>query len=419
MNASRTPASDIVVIGTGIAGLATALALSRKGQKVGLLGPQAKLEPSKPDEFDPRVYAISPASQRFLADLGIWDLIPTSRLAAVQAMEVFGDAAGYAAEQGSLPTPPPGRPGRVELSAWQGGTEALAWIVEAGEIERALRQAVQMFGISWTVDSFTGLERHADGPPIALHTRHHGAQRCYLAVGADGAQSPLREAAGLPMTRSEYDAIGLVVHLGCELPHQGRARQWFTPDGVLALLPMPDAAGEPQVSMVWSMRRAQAEALLAATPDEQHAELLERLSIATGAALGTMCIRSQLLGFPLALQTCPQIVGPGVALVGDAAHLVHPLAGQGLNLGLGDARTLAETVAARESFRTPHDVRVLRRYQRARAEALLAMRVTTDGLYRLFETQAAPIAWLRNTGMNVVNSLPFLKRLLINGASGM
>lgn len=415
MNSSRTPASDIVVIGTGIAGLATALALARKGQKVGLLGPQARLKPATADDYDPRVYAISPASQRFLAELGIWDLIPAGRIAPVLTMEVFGAAAGPAVSPRRLL----GRPGRVELSAWQGGTDALAWIVEACEIERALRQAVQMFGISWTVDSFTALERHADGPPIALHTRQHGAQRCYLAVGADGARSPLRDAVGLPMTRSAYDATGLVIHLGTELPHQGRARQWFTPDGVLALLPMPDAAGKPQVSMVWSMRTAQADALLAADRPAQHAELLERLRVATGAALGVLTPRSTLMGFPLALQTCPQIVGPGVALVGDAAHLVHPLAGQGLNLGLGDAQVLAEIVAARESFRTPHDLRVLRRYQRARAEALLAMRVTTDGLHRLFETQAAPIAWLRNTGMNVVDSLPFLKRLLICGASDM
>ncbi|GGX17918.1 monooxygenase [Pigmentiphaga litoralis] len=416
MNTSRSSASTIIVIGTGIAGLASALALARKDQDVALLGPKAPLPPARAGEFDPRVYAISPASQQFLAELGIWDLLPPDRVTPVDAMEVFGDAASASADAlRRLPAP---STGRVELSAWQGGLAAMAWIVESRELERALRQAVQMFNIRWIADRYAGLERHAPDAPLMLRTANHASLPCGLAVGADGAESPLRESIGLPVTRSAYDATGLVMHLSVALPHQGRARQWFTPDGVLALLPMPDADGQPQVSMVWSMRTAKADALLGMDAATQRVAMGERLFEATGGLLGALTARTSLVGFPLALQTASQMVAPGVALVGDAAHLVHPLAGQGLNLGLGDAKALADTLAAREAYRNVYDLRVLRRYQRARAEPLLAMRLATDGLYRLFDSQLAPVNWLRNAGMNVVDRLPPLKRLLVQGASG-
>lgn len=416
MNASRSPASTVVVIGTGIAGLATALALTRKDQDVALLGPKTPLAPARDGDFDPRVYAISPASQQFLAELGIWDLLPVDRVTAVEAMEVFGDTA--APSDALLPPRGPAT-GRVELSAWQGGLAAMAWIVESRELERALRQAVQMFNIRWVADRYARLERHAADAPVLLHTANQASLPCGLAVGADGAESPLRESIGLPVTRSVYDATGLVMHLSVTLPHQGRARQWFTPDGVLALLPMPDADGMPQVSMVWSMRKAKADALLALDAATQRVALGERVFEATGGVLGTLTARTSLAGFPLALQSASQMVAPGVALVGDAAHLVHPLAGQGLNLGLGDAKALADTLSSRESFRAVGDLRVLRRYQRTRAEPLLAMRLATDGLYRLFDSPLAPVSWLRNAGMNVVDRLPPLKRLLVQGASGL
>src|SRR5690606_7201333 len=138
---------------------------------------------------------------------------------------------------------------------------------------------------------------------------------------------------------------------------------------------------------------------------------------ATGDRLGTLTPRSALHGFPLSLQTAPRLAANGIALVGDAAHVVHPLAGQGLNLGLGDAHALAQAVGERESYRGAGDERVLRRYQRARVEAVLSMRLATDGLYHLFNVPATPAAWLRNAGMTLVNQLPFAKRLLIQRAS--
>ncbi|OZI82557.1 UbiH/UbiF family hydroxylase [Bordetella genomosp. 2] len=384
---------QIVVCGAGIVGLASALALARRGQRVALLAPAVTVPAADPDAYHPRVYAISPASQRFLAELGVWDAMPAARIMPVQAMEIHGDADG-----------------RVDLNAWQAAQAQLAWIVESGEIERVLVQAVRMFGIPWLTERCVGWR---DG---AVETSSGEWLQAELFVGADGAASPLRTAAGIPHASTPYDDTGLVAHLDAERPHHGTAFQWFRDDGVLALLPLPDTSAGPQVSMVWSMHNAHAKALQALAPDEQAARLEQILAHAAHGRLGRLRMRGKLHGFPLALEQA-RMTGRGIALAGDAAHRVHPLAGQGLNLGLGDVEALARVVAGRESYRPAGDARVLRRYQRARAESVFAMRLATDGLHRLFGARAAPLAWLRNAGMQWVDASPFLKRQLIDGAS--
>lgn len=384
---------QILVCGAGIVGLSCALALARKGQRVAVLAPRNEVPAAQADVYHPRVYAISPASQRLLDELGVWQMLPSARIAPVQAMEIYGDGDG-----------------RVDLHAWQAAQENLAWIVESGEIERVLIQAARMFGIEWLDDR---CESWRDGE---IETAAGRRMQAELFVGADGAASRLRESAGIQYESRPYQDIGLVAHLDAERPHQGTALQWFRDDGVLALLPLPDTAAGPQVSMVWSMRKAQAEALLGLPRQEQAAELEKRLAHAAQGRLGALRVRSALHGFPLSVDQA-QMTGPGIALVGDAAHRVHPLAGQGLNLGLGDVQALSETVSQRENFRTAGDARVLRRYRRARAEPVLAMRLATDGLHRLFGVQAAPLAWLRNAGMRWVDALPFVKRQLIESAS--
>ncbi|OZI77257.1 UbiH/UbiF family hydroxylase [Bordetella genomosp. 12] len=384
---------QIVVCGAGIVGLSTALALARRQQRVAVLAPRMPLPAAEPDVYHPRVYAISPASQRFLAELGIWDSMPASRLTPVTAMEIHGDADG-----------------RVELNAWQAAQNQLAWIVESGEIERVLVQATRMFGIPWIEERAVAWH---DGE---VETETGQRLKAELFVGADGAASPLRAAAGLKHESKSYGDIGLVMHLDVEQPHLGTAFQWFRDDGVLALLPLPDTREGAQVSMVWSMREAQARVLLDMPAAEQAAELEKRLFMASEGRLGRLRARSPLHGFPLTLARS-QMVAPGIALAGDAAHRLHPLAGQGLNLGLGDVEALARVVATREPYREAGDLRVLRRYQRARAEPVLAMRLATDGLHRLFAAHNAPAAFVRNAGMRLVDALPFLKRRLIEDAS--
>lgn len=382
----------IVVCGSGIAGLASALGLTRAGFDVTLLGPQPSSAPPAGDEYHPRVYALSPSSRAFLDRLGVWALMRAERITPVAAMEVHGDAGGT-----------------VHLNAWQANQQALAWIVESSQLEAALQQAIQVFGIRWNPQKFQAL----DGRHVVTDQGHR--LPAALVIGADGARSAVRSAAGISHDCKAYGDSGVVVHLDAGLAHQGAAVQWFAGDSILALLPMPDTAQGPQVSMVWSMPDAQARELLAMPPAESAAALEKSLLLASQQRLGPLKVRSRIFAFPLTLEHSG-LVAPGVALVGDAAHRVHPLAGQGLNLGLGDVESLIDVLVRRERFRQPGDLRVLHRYRRARAEPVWAMRAMTDGLYRLFATGNAPLAWGRNLGMQCIDRLPGIKRLLIEAA---
>lgn len=385
---------SVVVCGSGIVGLATVLGLTRAGVNAILLGPRHAPAPMEVDQYCPRVYAISVSSQQFLAQLGVWNMLDADRIAAVETMEVHGDADG-----------------QVTLRAWQAARPVLAWIVESGEIERVLQQAVQVFGIAWHDEKFQRLE---PGSVLAQSGQRLEAD---LVVGADGANSPVRAAAGISHRSSPYGDVGLVAHLNSEYSHQQTALQWFTGDSVLALLPLPDTSEGHQVSMVWSAPQTMASQLLT-SPESQRNHLLQtHLQQISGDRLGRLQVRSPVLGFPLYLDSSG-MVAPGVALVGDAAHRVHPLAGQGLNLGLADAEALLRVLRDRESFRGVGERRVLERYRRQRAGAILAMRLATDGLYRLFEARATPVAWARNLGMQGLERLPFLKQRLIAAASG-
>ncbi|MGB7400932.1 FAD-dependent monooxygenase [Castellaniella sp.] len=390
--------SSIVVCGTGIAGLACALGLARAGFSATLLGPRQVPAARHSDDYHPRVYAISQASRDLLDSLGAWRLMDFNRVSPVESMEIYGDAQGH-----------------INLSAWQDVREALAWIVESSELERALQQAVQVLGIPWCEDHFVGLDTNAAG--VQVHTRQTGTIQAQLLVGADGARSPVRQAAGIHHDYTPYGDMGVVAHLDLQYPHQQRACQWFTGDSVFALLPLPDTAKGPQASLVWSMPQGQAQAWMAQDEPAQQAFLATHAQAITGGRLGKLTLRSRPQGFPLTFERTA-MVAPGVALVGDAAHRVHPLAGQGLNLGLGDVRTLVQVLLARGPHRLPGDAQVLACYRRRRAEPVLAMSLATHGLHRLFGSGWAPLAWVRNQGMQMADQIPFIKRRLIQAAAG-
>jgi len=228
-----------------------------------------------------------------------------------------------------------------------------------------------------------------------------------LAVGADGADSWLRHAAGIQVRSRSYAQQGVVANFACGRMHRNAAYQWFRRDGVLAYLPLPQG----RISMVWSTSDAHARELLELPP----AQFCRRVAEAGGEALGSLEPLTPPAAFPLMSMNAEQIARDRVALVGDAAHVVHPLAGQGINLGFGDAHALAELL---RDAPDAGDRLLLRRFERARAEDILAMRLVTDGLYRLFNADYPAIARIRNLGLNLTDSFPVIKTLLARRAIG-
>jgi 2-octaprenylphenol hydroxylase len=384
---------DVIVSGAGIVGAAFALALEGANVSVALIEPQPPRAPQSEPDWDSRVYTISPGNADWLATLGAWRAIAPDRLTRVEAMQVFGDRA----------------PARLEFSAYDAGMRELAWVAESRELQRALWRTVEdashvtryagsrCADIAWAQDEArVTLE---DGSGLSAR----------LIVGADGADSWVRARAGIDATTHDYGQLGVVANFETQRPHAGVAYQWFTGDGVLALLPLPGA----RVSMVWSVREARARELLACTPEQLCAEV-ER---ASESVLGALRVITPAAAFPLKRQRVARLVEPRAALIGDAAHSIHPLAGQGVNLGLRDARALAAVLAERGPRRDCGDYALLRRFERARREDIAALELTTDGLEKLFSAPAVWMAGLRNWGLRMVDAQGPLKTALARRAA--
>jgi 2-octaprenylphenol hydroxylase len=380
---------DLVIVGAGLAGLA--LARAARGLRIALVAQQrSPAAPQAGEEIDARVYAITPGNAAFLSGLGVWQALDVERIAPVRAMRVFGDGPGAA----------------LEFDAYRAGVGELASIVEDRALQAALWRALDL-GKDVEIFAPVHCETLDIGPREArLKLRDGRMLGARLVVGADGARSFVREQAGIAASSGAYAQSAVVANFACERPHRGVALQWFQGGPVLALLPLP---GE-RVSMVWST--GEAERLLALDAPA----LCREVGRASGHALGELRLLCAPRAFPLQRLAAQRMVAPRVALAGDAAHVVHPLAGQGANLGLQDARELAAVLAAREPQRDPGDLGLLRRYERARAADVLAMDATVHGLYRLFASGAQPIARLRNAGLNLTERLPVLKNLLIRQA---
>jgi len=370
-------AIDVCIRGQGAVGLSLALALARQGLRVGLVGPAGAAAggAAAPGAPDVRAYALNAASRRLLAELRVWDALPADAVTPVDDMQVAGDAPG----------------GLLEFSAWQQGAEALAWIVDAAELESALRTAVRF------APHVTAL---ADGAPEAAAAP--------LTVLAEGKDSAGRAARGVRFDRRAYGHTAIAARLVADRAHAGVARQWFRAPDVLALLPFDRPQPGASYGLVWSLPEDRAQALAALAPADFEAALMD----ATGGAAGTLRLGSERATWPLAIAQAEPLCGAGWVLVGDAAHLVHPLAGQGLNLGLGDVAALAGVLAAREPWRALGDATLLRRYARARALPTRAMALVTDGLLHLFAHEQPALRELRNRGMTLLNHLAPIKRLL-------
>jgi ubiquinone biosynthesis UbiH/UbiF/VisC/COQ6 family hydroxylase len=386
-------AFDVVIVGGGLVGLSLARALQGSGLRLALVDREPVAAAGDESGWDSRIYAVSPASETWLDGLGAWPA-QAERVAPVYEMRVRGDAPS----------------GELRFRAHDAHVAHLASIVENRLLVRALRQAL---AASSDLTLFAG-ERGAEvsfGADCARLTLAGGTTlEARLLVGADGGDSWLRAQAGIEATTRPYEQTAVVANFACERPHHGMAHQWFRGDGVLALLPLP---GE-RVSMVWSARSELAQALLAMPA----AELCARVQQAADSAVGGLDLITPAAGFPLRLIRVARLVQPRLALVGDAAHNLHPLAGQGVNLGFQDAQQLAQVLRSRGACGDVGEWRLLRRYERARREDILAMTLITDGLQRLFSFPARPLAVARNFGLAVVDRAPLLKQALVRHALG-
>mgnify|MGYP006145791223 CR=1 FL=1 len=366
---------DVVIRGAGVVGQAMALLLARERLRVALVAPAS---PARAD--DVRAYAINAASRELLQSLRAWPDQTPGAVTPVTAMQVWGDGGG-----------------QLRFDASELGTDALTWIVDVPALEQRLADAVGFQG---------GIERMAEAPPAGL------------TVICEGKRSATRDALGIEFDVRPYPHMALAARLRTEHPHGGEARQWFVDGEVMALLPLDGPAGN-LVALVWSLPTQQALAWLQADVSQ----LAQAVQARSAQALGTLTMDAPAQAWPLELSRARQWTARtpqgAVALAGDAAHAVHPLAGQGLNLGLADAAELARVVHAREYWREPGDARLLRRYERARAADVQAMAFVTDGLFGLFGLADTRAQMLRNRGLSGFDRSGPLKRWFARQAMGL
>jgi 2-polyprenylphenol 6-hydroxylase len=395
--------SDVCIVGNGAIAKTAALGFAQAGHSVTVLVPPARTAPDAPtaataeQPWDVRVYALNHTAHNLLASLKVWGALDLARVASVDSMVVNGDGKNA---------------GGLLFDAFGAHVGSLAWIVEDSNLNQALDAALKF---AHNVQVVSGractLAASAAGGMVKLEDGTAIASR--LVVGADGRDSWVRGQCGIGIDYRPYHQRAIVANFSCEKPHHGAAHQWFTcTEGIIALLPLPGN----RVSLVWSAPETLADTLAS----ESLGELAIRLGEYAEEKLGWLkpLQPETLKAVPLALVRPHSVVAPSVALVGDAAHAVHPLAGHGMNLGFGDIVDLLKVINEREDRRTIGDERVLARYARARKEEVLLMQLTTDGLERLFSTNLEPLRVVRNLGLNLLNKLPIVKYRLMAHAMG-
>ncbi len=395
---SRTPVDDILVAGGGIAGLALALAVkqARPGAAVAICDPSP--EPAR----TLRAVAVAAGPRRFLDRLGVWQNI-AAEAQPMTEMVITDSRAGDAI-----------RPAYLGIAGQVGADEPFAHMVLHDDLRAALRQACEAAGIRLAPVQVTGYA--VGGGTVAVATSGD-AVRARLLVAADGGRSRLRQMAGIGTVGWDYGQAGVIATVSHEIPHEGRATQHFMPSGPLAILPLRAADGTPRrFSLVWTTGTTDA-ARLVALPA---AAFLAELATVIGHEFGMMMLDDVPRAAPLRLVLPRRLVGDRLALVGDAARTIHPLAGQGLNLGLRDAAVLAESTVERLGLGLdPGSADLLRDYERARRFDGAVMAAATDGLNRLFSNESAPARLLRDLGLGLVDRLPSLKDLFIRDAAGL
>ena len=364
---------DICIRGAGSVGRTLALLLARERLRVALVAPAGSATVNASGHGDVRAYALNAASRAVLESLRCWP--PEVSATPVLRMDVQGDDGGS-----------------VRFDASEQGSAALTWIVDVPALEGQLADAVR----------FQPLIEVMDVPAEAA-----------LTVVCEGRSSRTRAEFGVDFNVKPYGQHAIATRLSTERPHGQTAWQWFSKGEILAFLPLGGPQGN-SVAVVWSVPHERVPDLLAASP-EDFALMLENASHHT---LGRLTLQGERASWPLQLARAARWVGPGWALAGDAAHTVHPLSGQGLNLGLADVAALSQVLQAREDWRSPGDLKLLRRYERARQADVLSTGLATDGLQQLFSLAGGPAQALRNWGMSSFDRSGPLKGWVARRAMG-
>ena len=394
--------ADLIIVGAGMVGSTLALALEGSGLDILVLN-ASPLEAADFDPqggFEPRVSALSAASQRIFERLGAWPGMSARRVSPYTDMHVW-DGSGT---------------GQIHFSAETVHAEVLGHIVENRVVQDALLETMQRRGGQRLLGA-ARLERLERTPQGWQLTLDDGRQlNAPLLVAADGANSAVRRLAGCETREWDYLHQAIVASVRCSEPHQRTAWQRFTDDGPLAFLPLERDRDQHWCSIVWSVTELEARRLMAL----EDAAFRAALGRAFERRLGEVEEVDPRLCIPLRQRHAKRYVQPGLALIGDAAHTIHPLAGQGVNLGLLDAAVLAEVIeAAMARGERPEDIRVLSRFERRRMPHNLAMMAAMEGFERLFQADPLPLRWLRNTGLKAVQALPEAKALFVRQALGL
>ena len=393
----NSQAFDVIIVGAGMTGLTLANLLARQGKSLAIIDHVLPPEFDASQPFQPRVTAVSPGSRAIFEHVDAWSGMQDKRVCEFNAMVVWDEASTA----------------RIHFNAQDIRAPNLGYIVENTVIQSSLHETLRDdFGIQWHVPGSVTQVVHRDHE-IEVTLENDQSLSAKLLVGADGSQSVVRRLAGISYTETPYQQQGIVANIRTELPHRGTAWQRFLKTGPLALLPAGAEDEQHECSIVWSADREYAALLMQV--DEPGFE--QAITKASGLQLGNITLKSERASFPLVSGQAAAMIKPRIALTGDAAHRLHPLAGQGANLGFTDAAVLADVLARSE--REIGSYRVLRNYERARTGEILVMQHAMDAFAVAFGSTSWPVIAARGIALNLAERTLPLKRFFMRQAMGL
>jgi 2-polyprenylphenol 6-hydroxylase len=396
VSSSKTKAinCDVLVVGAGLVGLATAIALAEQGKQVVLVDTENSQVKQKTifeqQGWDARIYALTPATEAFLIRLGVWSFVDLLRINDVEAMAL------WSAESG--------RP--LNLLAEDAHLSKLACIAESGHLMQALWKKLRALEVSVIGAGCRTVDYDQDS--VILHLDNDANVRASLLVAADGAHSFVRQTLAIATKAKTFNQTALVANYRAEKKHDNVARQWFASHETLALLPLP----QQHVSMVWALETSIAQTLLAMSD----ISLAEQVQKRANGLLGELQPIGQTFSFVLKQVTAERLIAQRVVLIGDAAHQIHPMAGQGANLGFRDVTCLENLIASSHAMQDIGELTFLRQYERARKADILSMNILTSGLNNLFSVQSTVVKKIVSHGMQQLDQYPSMKNILIQQA---